>query len=254
MTNKTKPTIFSITGADDKTNIQMLEMISKTKPHVEWGVLLFPEHEGRPRVPKPEWVDRFLRANLPRKSAHLCGRKIFEDILSIDTEMASIASLALLGTLKLFGKVQLNINSRLEGFNDTQVMLIYNIVHSYLVLDAGCDVTLQYNERSAPIIEGFLNMIAITCGTEYLKRYEILFDTSLGRGTVSESYPAPLVIHGHTFFPKYAGGLNTENISEEHEKIRQVVGHDSYGLDLESGARTDNGFNIVKVLELLNAP
>lgn len=49
----------------------------------------------------------------------------------------------------------------------------------------------------------------------------------------------------------YAGGLNPDNLEEQLTKIAAVVGNNSVSIDMESGVRTNNEFDLDKVRRCL---
>ena len=77
--------------------------------------------------------------------------------------------------------------------------------------------------------------------------HAVLFDESAGRGISPDSWDAPL--DGH--FSGYAGGLKPDNVAQNLETIAKVAkGHVTW-IDMETGVRTDDKFDLAKVRRVL---
>ena len=76
--------------------------------------------------------------------------------------------------------------------------------------------------------------------------HAILFDASAGRGVAPEGWPAPIPDH----FCGYAGGINPGNVARHIELIKEAGAEDTW-IDMESGVRTENRFDLDKVREVL---
>ena len=229
---------ISITGADDNTSITQLVELNKNFPYAEWGILYFPEKEGAKRNPTKEWRKEFL-ANIPKdKTAiHLCGEDVFNEILSDNFDTSELKA-----ELSKFGRIQLNINARkLKNlFTDEQIAAIY-----HKLLTSGFHIIAQYNHISENAIRKFIE----TNNVNY-DYFDILLDSSLGKGVSPDTWTVPQGL-SHKVTLGFAGGLNPENISNNYQKIDPIT-KNNYWLDLESGARTENEFDLEKVKNILN--
>lgn len=230
-------THISITGADNNTSIEQLVEIDKIFPYAEWGILYYPEREGANRNPTKDWREQFL-SNIPKEKTaiHLCGEDVFNEILS-DT----FDSIPLKEELARFGRIQLNINARkLKNlFTDDEIATIYQ-----KLLASKFHIIAQHNHISENAIQKF-----ITANNVDYEKFDILLDSSLGKGVSPDTWKVPKGLSDKAHLG-FAGGLNPNNILVNYCKIKEVT-KNKYWLDLESGARTDNEFDFVKVVNIL---
>lgn len=231
--------LVSLTGADDLVEPSALSALSAQYPFVEWAILLFPEREHTPRNPSALWRENFLSLGLPYSAAHLCGSQVFRELLTPgEAQQARIADLS------RYRRIQLNINARRPEFTDEEVLAIYRTLHA-----AGLRLILQYHPASELVIEKFLYDL----DEEGMKRVDILFDASRGTGLRPDAWPAP---HRFNLFCGYAGGLGPDVLEAELPKIKAAATTRHrrdlpYWIDMESGIRTDNTFDLKKVEQVL---
>lgn len=232
--------LVSLTGADDNVSPADLVIISAKYQSVppEWAILYFPEKQGTQRNPSAPWREEFLAQPLPFTAVHLCGSQVFRDILDPNTAPAIVAD------LRRYGRIQLNINARRPEFSDDEVLTVY-----WTLFDAGIRLILQYHDGSKSIIERFL----MDLSPEEVSRVDILFDGSKGKGQRPGSWPSLLEIGPREPCCGYAGGLGPEVVSTELMKITVAAVPSSrpFWIDMESGIRTDNEFDLVKVDSVL---
>jgi hypothetical protein len=69
-----------------------------------------------------------------------------------------------------------------------------------------------------------------------------LFDLSHGAGRLPERWPDPI-----SGYCGYAGGLGPENLQEQLEGIRKVVGANGVWIDMETKVRSNGLFDLEKV-------
>jgi phosphoribosylanthranilate isomerase len=231
-------THISITGADNNTSVGELVDISQDFPYVEWGLLYFPEKEGAKRNPTKDWRHQFLE-NIPKEKTaiHLCGDEVFRQILSQEFDSSELKN-----ELARFGRIQLNINARkLKNlFTDDEINQIYE-----KLLACNFHIIAQYNHISENAINRFIN----THNVDY-KYFDILLDSSLGKGVSPDTWSVPKGLSKEANLG-FAGGLNPENIFDNYTKINSIT-KNKYWLDLESGARTDNEFDLKKARDILS--
>lgn len=234
--------LVSLTGADDHVAPEALAALSAQYPFVEWAILYFPEKDGTPRNPSAPWREKLLALKLPYTAAHLCGSRVFHALL--DSELAP----SVIADLSRYRRIQLNINARRPEFSDEEVLAIYRVLHQ-----AGLRLILQHHAASESVIEKFLREVADN-DADGLKRIDILFDASKGTGQRPDAWPAP---HRFNLFCGYAGGLGPDVLETELPKIKAAVSQaqsrrDSpYWIDMESGIRTDNAFDLEKAGQVL---
>jgi hypothetical protein len=227
-------TCVSLTGPDDKTDIAALTDLSAAFPFVEWALLYVPHNEGAPRNPTRQWRESFFDARLPTSSAiHLCGSLAFRELL--DNKLPADILRA--------DRLQLNVNARRIEFTDAQVLEIYR-----RALDLGPDIILQRHADTAALIDNFIASLPIM----ETHRVGVLLDQSKGTGRTPESWLQPPSLEGIQC--GYAGGLGPDNTADV---LRTLVAlndpQEPYWIDMESGIRTDNQFDIAKARVVLEA-
>lgn len=229
--------LVSLTGADDMVSPEALATISAKHPFVEWAILYFPEKEGTPRNPSAAWREAFLALDIPYTAAHLCGTQVFRELLDHQAAPARIADLA------RYRRIQLNINARRLEFTEEEVLAVYRTLHG-----AGLRLILQYHEASKRVVDLFLYDL----DEDGMKRVDILFDASKGTGQRPDDWPTP---HRFNLFCGYAGGLGPDVLEAELPKIKAAVAQSRrdlpYWIDMESGIRTDNAFDLEKAGHVL---
>ena len=228
--------ILSITGADNLTDTNELLIFKKERDDVELGILYYLEKQGSPRNPTYDWRKEFMQLNGKNNvSLHLCGESVFRVILNNQLENKET------NFSKEFSgasRIQININARKDIFTHEEIHNVY-----LKLLNFGSRLILQYNEHSKSWILPFLEQYP-----EYHKNIDILLDSSLGKGIVISEFFIPEELKQYSFKYGFAGGVSVENIQEIHSKVK-ALGVD-YWLDLETGSRTDNVFDLNKAKEL----
>ncbi len=233
MTNQQQAqlTCVSLTGADDKTNIDTLELLGHQFPFVEWALLYVPGDTGSPRNPTRVWRDRFFERQVKGSSAvHLCFKAPFEQILA-----GTLPS-----DLLRADRLQLNINARNLDFSDAEVYEVYQ-----RALDLGPELILQYQSVTAPVVERFLQNL----DAANRARVHVLLDESRGTGQTPSHWSVPSTVEAA--YCGFAGGLGPDNISVVLQTL-QTLGR-RYWVDMESRIRTNNEFDFSKVLKVLQA-
>jgi hypothetical protein len=217
-------TSVTITGADDEVDVKDLRTLSVKFPFVEWGILRSTSREGMPRYPTPEWRAKleYKQRVVPemRLSAHFCGQLV-RDTLAGD--MKWFESLP-----AEYDRVQLN------GFSTTRE------VEQYLG-QFGVEWIIQ-----AKTAEMLHEVARYRTDLASASRIAALWDVSGGRGIDPGAWPSP---------PKglslgYAGGINPGNVVQVIENILTVTS-EPFWIDLESGVRTDDTFDLDKAHTLL---
>lgn len=228
--------ILSITGADNLTKISDLHNFHENNPHVELGILYYLEKQGTHRNPTFDWRKMFFeQIGSHNVSYHLCGEEVFRSIIDTNFETTLIFN-----EFKQASRLQLNINARKDLFNHNEIHQIYS-----KLVNLGFRIILQYNEHSKSWILPFLD-----ANINFHNQIDILLDSSLGKGVVITEFYIPEELNKYHFKYGFAGGISSENIQNIHEKIKQL--NVEYWLDLESGARIDNIFNMDKAILLAN--
>lgn len=214
----------SLTGADDEVKPEDLVALSKKYPFAEWAILLLPARAGTLRFPKLDWIREFAEvARDCHKAMHLCDDG-FLGFVEGKKEILDI--------MKGFKRIQLNLKfGAVEGKYDT-AQLVDRVKslpqHEFI---------LQYTKDKEGLLPLFKNV----------PNHAVLFDESAGRGISPDSWDAPLPGH----FCGYAGGMNPLNVKQNLETLRDVAkGHTTW-IDMETGVRTDDHFDLQKVERVL---
>ena len=203
----------TFTGADNQTSQEEMLKISQEFEFVEWGILFGSKLD---RCPSQEWLAKVPQGmNL---SAHLCG---------------TFVAAAMNGNflpLESFNRIQLNFyKKRLETALNCQPLL----------------EAIRKLEQDV-ILGGNFNGVEIS-PDKLPPNVQILYDASGGHGVSPKNWPEPAK---HTAVG-YAGGLRLENLEDQLQKIEEVAKDRSVWIDMESGVRTDNRFDLDKVKQCL---
>ncbi len=207
----------TITGADDAVEPEELAKLSQEFPFVEWGLLCSRSREGTPRYPSQPWKSAFFGTALLYKlrvAAHFCGP------LARET-MTGEARPAVHPWVQ---RVQIN------GFAVDKA--------AGMPPDPRCEFILQV--RAEEDLQGAANYI-LACPS---LRASILFDPSGGRGI--EPFRWPCSPSGVRM--GYAGGITPDNVLDVLRAIGPV---EPTWIDMESGVRTDDRFDLGKVRRVL---
>lgn len=213
----------AITGADDAVKVEDLNDIAREYPFVEWALLYMPERAGKKRFPTEQWIRDFdARYRGHHKAMHLCGGAF------LDFAAGKIPDI-----IKGFKRIQLNLGfGNVEGKYDPQKLLKQIKAHPEH------EFVIQYTDKRKNLLPALAK----------IPNHALLFDGSAGTGVLPGNWPAPL--SGH--FCGYAGGLKPENIKENIEKIAAAAGNYETWIDMESGVRTNDEFDLQKVRKVLD--
>lgn len=255
MTRNIHPFCVSITGADDAVSIDDLVALSREFPFVEWAILHFPAKEGKPRNPTAEWRAQLAKSRLEhglKTALHLCDDNLFWLLLSTtyDMHLPFIEK-----DLRVHDRVQVNINARGKGFTSDEVVRVYTTLACH---DAR--LILQQHDGTAAAIDTYLSGMSLSAlaRSAHAGDISVLLDASRGKGIAPDTWAAPLVRHGQPLHTGYAGGISPANIEAvldaTESAVREHVQPDArYWLDMETGVRTDNQFDLTKVEQVLSA-
>ncbi len=214
------PKHITFTGVDEHTDIRRLIFISGLfHGKVEWGILLSPNMTGKHiRYPALETVNEVLNrvTRFPIKmAAHLCGGYAREVL----AHGSNILDPFIKGS---FGRVQLNAS----GWDFDAERL--NLINGWKDKVGVSDLILQ-------------------CRVQFPSSSQVhwLFDNSGGKGIFPKNWLEP----AGSEFRGYAGGIDPENVESAVINIGQKC--QNYWLDMETGVRTDDKFDLDKCLRVL---
>ncbi len=214
----------SLTGADDAVDIQDLSAVAQEYPFVEWAILLLPEHAGEPRCPSPAWIQQFKKEYAGSHTAlHLCGQALL-DFIAKKNEPLDIMS--------GFDRIQLNL-----AFGEMEAKYDPAKLAARVKESPQWEFILQYGNDKKNLLPLFEN----------IPNHALLFDTSAGRGISPDAWPSP--IKGH--FCGYAGGITPDNVKKNLDMIAKTAAGQPTWVDMESGIRTDDRFDLKKVRRVL---
>lgn len=214
----------SLTGADDATDIAALNALAADFPFVEMAILLMPERMGQKRFPTAAWIQKFTSEYAGHHRAmHLCGDGLF-NFMKDDPETLAL--------MRGFQRIQLNLTFADAGNRIDPAALAAQArkypLHEFII---------QYGPQHKGVLPHFSDV----------RNHALLFDDSAGRGIAPDHWPAPLPGH----FCGYAGGLNPENLDRHLDLMNDAAGDTLVWIDMESGIRTDDVFDVKKCRRVL---
>jgi hypothetical protein len=233
----------TFTGADDNIEPMDLALISDEYEWVEWGILFSENKQGRfNRYPGKNWLKKlyatakFFREERKRAmplSAHLCG-SYAKDIVTCQEcfppyDLSIFQRIQINGSSYFLDKINaFGLSDKLPGI---QVILQlkfpfnHNRINDYIV-------------RAEELLQRDISQHTLC----------ILHDASGGKGVLTKTWPQA----DPRMFCGYSGGLNPDNIEEELGKIEQVAKNCNIWIDMETGVRTDDKFDLDKVGAVIN--
>jgi hypothetical protein len=220
---------ITFTGVDSKTDIDRLLEIQREYPIVEFGILASKHwNENGPRYLNPSLIHKFYDKKL-NLALHLCGSISRDAAEGLWVEVDNLIG----RNLKIFKRIQLNIAKRNDNPN-----------YCWASIFSGQEIIIQQKDT--------VNDSILKNTIEKWKEYEwnkctlsVLIDGSGGQGidTGIQLYPYDGCVG-------YAGGFNPENCAEKLTYLYENVSGD-FWIDMESGVRTNDYFDLDKVVSVL---
>lgn len=264
--------LCTITGADESVEVSDLFRISIKYPFVEWGILFGTKNGGKPRYPGRRWLTNLyiqkkekepnffnstsFTSSAYRLSAHLCGDVIDQfvsDPINLSIPGSGDSSIRTSVNWDIFDRVQLN--TMINSYPDPVAAansIIMGCENLYRDLDGnqfyekgGPKFIIQENEYNQALVDAVLNL---PISPFSFPRFDFLFDASRGTGIQITEFKKPYA----GFLCGYAGGISPDNIHHVLEYLEES-GPGICTIDMESGVRTDNGFDLDKVETILKA-
>lgn len=216
----------TITGADDKTEIEELYAMWLHYPFVEWGILFSKSSEATPRYPSRTKILEIASYKEMPLSAHFCGWH--------SKEVMERQNFRLIDELPpAFKRVQINYNfSKSEGW-EVKWILDYASEHQER------SIIFQQNGSNASVME----LIRAKLRSNNV---HFLYDSSGGRGVAINNIMPPF-----SNYTGYSGGIHPGNIEDILNKIYSHKLKDAVWMDMESGVRTENYLDPEKVNDAL---
>lgn len=217
---------ITFTGVDGKTDIDALIKLQNQYSVAEFGVLVSQNWwKNGNRYFNPSFLGGLVHLNL---SAHFCGK---------------IARYAIYGDFSpffkwakeyntMFNRCQINISTATENPESFAVTSFNSLFFEEFILQ----------QKSADNCSLFIN------STMYDK-VSVLLDASGGRGIDT---PIKVLPNADKHFKVgYAGGFTPENVAEKLTYLYEKKEVGDFWIDMESGVRTDDWFDIDKVRSVL---
>lgn len=216
---------ITFTGIDGKTDLDALWELQQQYPIAEFGVLVAKNwRENGNRYFNPSYLDTLEYRGL-NLSAHLCGsiaRAAVHGDLGPFNEWARYFPLSF-----IFSRCQLNIatsKENPESFELSEDTFVFNEIILQQKSVEDCDLYLKSNTNE------HVTMLLDASGGEGI-------DTSLVAFTGKKI--------------GYAGGINANNVAEKLTFLMENEQVGDFWIDMESGVRTDDWFDLDKVIKVL---
>ena len=203
------PSFITFTGADDAMYCKGMRELSDRYP-IEWGILIDQDRKGTRLFPSDRHVERFRTLGV-RLCAHICGSFAI-DIAAGRNPYASLAG---------FSRIQ--VNHGRHGADQETIDRVSRFAASH-----GVRAVLQCGGGAFPIRS---------------TKVDWLYDVSFGEGVRPTAFPTIMTDHP---FCGISGGIEPENVAEILATRLSVVGACQFWIDMESGVRTDGGFDLVR--------
>jgi hypothetical protein len=205
-----KPNFITFTGLDERTDLAHLASLSGRYP-IEWAILFSRNRQGLDnRYPTLDVIEKVFALKGRGDltlAAHLCGKHA-QEVMNGTFDRSILP-------LGAFSRIQVNHTTPVaKSLRDFAL--------------AGQPVIAQWRDSGS-------------FPSEY-QGVDWLYDPSGGMGKMPERWPE----NPGSRPMGYAGGINPDNA----EKVNEMVGEKSpsgYWLDMETGVRTDDWFDLAKV-------
>jgi len=223
-------TRVTISGADDAVEPRELLALTKAYPFVEWGVLYSVSRQGTPRHPSEHWRAEFgdLRCDALEDvplAIHMCG----------EAARATLAGHGRYCCLPTGCRVQLNGYTTRNCEPDALRGMAERLEFTAFILQCRALADLESAADDAGAIG---------------ERGAVLFDVSGGTGLAPARWPT--VPTGCRL--GYAGGITPENVAGVLAELYRInEPRVDWWIDMESGVRTDDKFDVAKVERVLDA-
>lgn len=221
---------ITFTGIDAKTDIKALQEIQKEYPIAEFGVLTsYHWYENGNRYPEIRTLKPALQYLGTNLALHVCGSAASDAAFGCFDDIHHMTY----GMLPYFNRIQLNIANRTD--NPRKVFGSY--YHQEVIIQ----------QRDADNLNLFY--LSLENWEPSRGTVSVLLDASGGQGIDTPIKVLPNA--GKPFKVGYAGGFNPENVAD---KLHYLLTNDEVGdfwIDMESGVRTDDWFDLDKVRRVL---
>ncbi|MBR1800658.1 MAG: hypothetical protein IJ767_04085 [Bacteroidaceae bacterium] len=221
---------ITFTGIDARTDLQELQAIQLQYPLAEFGVLTsYHWYENGNRYLDPQFLPNLYGRGL-NLALHICGSAAHD---AIDGFWNRINRHTVEYLYRgLFQRVQLNVSNRSDNPDRLASM----------PPNCRAEVIIQQRPGDAALFEHSLWVGRVNRP----RNVSMLIDGSGGQGIDS-----PISIYQSVEKIGYAGGISPENVADKLTYLFENVRHGEFWIDMESGVRTDDWFNLDKVRRVL---
>lgn len=227
----TRQTRIVLSGADEDVDLQALASIVGGKPWLELGILSAAKTSAMYRYPEMPWILALGQSGIAPLSLHLCGR-----------ETQRFVAGEMMGAPKGFQTLQINTKGLIDRLDVPSLMTamwsMWRTVSHFVV---------QVPSIEHPMVRAVAELAPPNAC--------ILADGSGGTGNPGwkpalPSDPALAArLDGRIGF---AGGLTPETVGPRQAEIREVLGHDRFWMDMETGLRSkDDLMDLEKVRQVV---
>ena len=217
---------ITFTGIDERTDFSVLRDIQRKYPLAEFGVLTsYHWNENGNRYLNPDEISRLQGYGL-NLSLHLCGSAAHDAAVGDWDKVIDLTR----DKLHIFKRCQLNIAGMRN--NPSSVWMSPIIGQEIIVQQKDAEHIDIYREtlKRYPFYEPF----------------SVLLDASGGRGI-----DTPIQVLKGKVKVGYAGGINPNNVAEKLKCLLDSPNEGDCWIDMESGVRTEDWFDVGKVLSVL---
>ena len=222
---------ITFTGIDAKTDIKALTEIQREFPIAEFGVLTsYHWNENGNRYLDPNVINE-LRGNGLSLSLHVCGSAAHDAAAG----RWDLIDKLVWSNIDLFQRIQLNISNRSD--NPNALGCLPKIVEQEVIIQTRDGANTSIYDAT---IEKFREK------DKFGRIFSMLLDASGGQGI-----DTPLRVWPSSGKIGYAGGISPDNVEEKLVFLLSHVTQGTFWIDMESGVRTDDWFDLDKVRKVL---
>lgn len=212
--------LVTVTGADDKTDINDILDVASKYPFVEFGILLSPK-SGKERYPSLSWIENLNSIkDKVNFSLHLCSDVLIKFVNGYDLNQIVDSNI-----LSIFKRIQLNFYNNEINFS---------LFKKNIEKNSHINFIFQLKSFEDPVFSE----------ANKIENIQYLYDCSGGNGILPSSWIESEIYCG------YAGGLTSENLEYNLLEISKACKAD-FWIDAETGLRTNNQFDLNKVKKFL---
>lgn len=206
--------MFSLTLTGVDEWTDLDALVPDVQEGIEFGLLYSRTNTGN-RYPRHSTLIH-LAHRLPNPALHVCGSRARDDMWGEDSAFAELAAHV--------QRIQVN-----GVVSEDELAAFLEIYPDHIIITQHRPENEDLTESQHP-------------------RHCILVDGSGGRGILPTNWEAPETTRPIGF----AGGLTPDNLREQLERLRHVRGY-AWWVDMETGLRTDDRFDVGKALAAIEA-